>query len=294
MLRISIAGCLLVQAFFVSSLLFELYGQYGIMQGALRDYFSWGIPHPGYLVHQLSRLGIDERTGLSLLGTLYVTSLVALMVGFHTRLFSILTWLLHVVLSSSHTTSYGFDTFANIFLFYLTFVPSGEELSLDRWMGRTKGEPSWQARLSLRVLQIHLAIAYFTSGIDKAMGEQWWNGEVIWRASMLPIYVQYNLEFLANYPWLNKVFAWGTLLVEIGYPFFIFPKVTRRLWIALVVALHIGIVIFLGLHLFGFVMAFLTLSLFGVSAESASTRALEHSHDGLHVGVSGQNPGNRL
>ena len=64
-----------------------------------------------------------------------------------------------------------------------------------------------------------------------------------------------------------------TLLVEIGYCVFIWPKATRKLWVASVVGLHLGIAIFLGLGLFGSMMCVLTFAVFGISSEPKQLEA---------------------
>lgn len=106
---------------------------------------------------------------------------------------------------------------------------------------------------------------------------------------MLPIYSQFNMSWLAWYPALTKAVGWGTLLVEIGYPIFIWPKKTRRLWIALTIGLHLGIGVFLGLEFFSLIMAILTLSLFGVTVRSRPFEAQVMGNERLATG-SLQNP----
>jgi len=156
--------------------------------------------------------------------------------------------------------------FAHIFLFYLIFIPSGRVWSVDR-MRCANALRCWTARLSLRVLQIHLCAVYLSSAIDKVVGPQWQTGEVMWRALMLPVYNQFDFTWLAFMPWLAKAMAWGSLAIEFGYVLFVWPKATRKVWVALTVSLHLGIALFLGLHVFGFLMTFFTLTLFGISAE---------------------------
>jgi hypothetical protein len=117
------------------------------------------------------------------------------------------------------------------------------------------------------MVQIQLCIVYFASGLEKAMGEQWWNGEAIWRSLMLPVYNHFDFSWISRFPLLAKLGAWGTLIVEMGYPFFVWSRRTRRFWVAATIALHLGIGLFLGLHTFSALMTVLTLSAFGFSAE---------------------------
>jgi len=265
-LRIGLAFMLIVQAVSVVPVYFELYGVNGILQGTIARYLSTGLPETSRATEWLAAVGLNETQSLILLGGVYVASLVGLLLGWHTRLMAFTAWFTHMLFAQGHSTSYGADSFASIFLFYLIWVPSEEALSLDS-KGRVP-EAKSTTRLGLRLVQIHLAIAYFATGIGKAMSEQWWNGQAIWGSVMLPVYRQsLPVEWLAWAPWIAVVAGWGTLLIEIGYPLFIFLPATRKLWVASVVSLHLGIALLLGLHVFAAIMIVFSVSLFGISAE---------------------------
>jgi len=268
-LRIGLASVLLVQAALVYPALHEIYSQSGILQGSLGDAFlQLDLPRIGWLIALLAPLGLPEATIITATGVVYVLSLAALLAGWRTRLAAGLCWFTHLMLMVTvDITNYGADIFANIFLFYLIWVPSGAALSLDRRRRRASAEPTTAARLGLRVIQIHLCIAYLASGLHKAAGEQWWNGEAIWRSLMLPGYRQLDFSWLAYHPWIAMILGWTVLLIEIGYPFLIWPRLTRRLWVAATVALHVGIAVFMSLGIFGAIMSVLTVAAFAVSAE---------------------------
>jgi vitamin K-dependent gamma-carboxylase-like protein len=270
-LRVSLALVLLVQAWLLRTEVLDLLARDGIVQGELTRYLvGGGAPRAGWLVDTLAPLGVSEPASLYALCGLYVASLVGLGLGCFTRIAAILAWFLHwTLISTAGTTSYGADTYAHIFLFYLMVAPAGHAWSIDVLRGRVSGAPSTAARLGLRVMQLHLCISYLASGIQKAAGIQWWNGELLWRALSLPVYHQRDMSWLASYPWICQLAGWAALFIELGYCVFIWPTRTRRPWIAAVVALHLGIGIFLGLGVFAAIMCVLTLSLFGVSPEPA-------------------------
>ncbi|WP_437311973.1 hypothetical protein [Sorangium sp. So ce388] len=268
-LRIGLASVLLIQAGMVAPALFELYGRSGILQAPLLDALgSPGSVRLSWLIDRLAPLGIGEAPIIVAVGAFYVLALVALLAGWHTRMAAAGAWFAHLALMmTADSTNYGVDQFANIFLFYLMWMPSGAALSLDRWLGRTPGGPTSMARLALRVVQIHLCIVYLTSGLGKALGEQWWNGDAIWRTLNMPDYRQYDFTWMAYHPWLAVGAGWMVLLIECGYPLMIWPRRTRRLWVAATVALHVGIAVFMGLGVFGAIMAVLTISAFAVRAD---------------------------
>ncbi|AUX34100.1 MULTISPECIES: HTTM domain-containing protein [Sorangium] len=271
-LRIGLATVLLAQAALVAPALFELYGPAGILQGPLREAFAQiELPGIGWLAGRLGPLGIGETSLLGGVGAVYVLSLASLLCGFRTRTSALLAWITHrMLMVTADATVYGADLFANIFLFYLVWVPSGAALSVDRWLrgpSRAAAEPTPAARLGLRVVQLHLCIAYLASGLEKASGPSWWNGEAIWRSVMLPEYRQLDFSWLAWHPWMAQAAGWAVLGVEIGYAFLIWPRLTRRAVIVATALLHLGIAAFMGLGVFGAIMPVFTLAAFGVPAD---------------------------
>jgi hypothetical protein len=75
---------------------------------------------------------------------------------------------------------------------YLVIAPSGALLSIDeRLFGSAKKsslglllagspEPSWAANISLRLIQVHVAMFYAMMGLSKLYGDAWWQGGAIW------------------------------------------------------------------------------------------------------------------
>lgn len=257
-LRIGLAAVLLVQALQLVPVFFDLYHHDGVLRGALMDAFT-PIHQPalGEFVAALTGGGTAERLFLTGCGALYLASLLAMLLGWRARVATGSAWLLHLffMMLAPHT-NYGADDFANVFLFYAMWTP-----------GRAADPPREENRLLLRVMQLHLCIAYLFTGVEKASGSQWRDGDAIWRSLMTQNYALFDFSWLAQVPALAVIAGWLVLAIEIGYPVFIWPRRTRRPWIVAVVAMHVGIGLFLGLHVFSLVMIVLTVSLFGVSPE---------------------------
>ncbi|WP_437589321.1 HTTM domain-containing protein [Sorangium sp. So ce1000] len=274
-LRIGLASVLLMQAALIAPIVYELYGRLGIVQGQLLDGDgASGFPRIGLLVNALSRFGVGESSVIAGVGVLYLLSLAGLLLGWRTRASAACAWLVHLTLMmTAERTNYGADQFANIFLFYLIFMPAGAVLSLERAFGRAPPEPSATARLALRVVQLHLCLVYLSSGVEKARGAAWWDGDAIWRSLMLPEYRRFDFSWLAHHAWIAVAAGWTVLLVEIGYPIFIWPRRTRRLWVAATVGLHVGIAVFMRLDIFGAIMSVFTIAAFGVKADPRQARA---------------------
>jgi hypothetical protein len=268
-LRIGLAGVLLVQAFVIAGSLLELYGERGLVQWPIVHLLvPAGVPRVGWVVSALGSFGVGPAACVRGVFLLYLAGLACLLVGYYTRLAAVVAWLTHLALNTSGTVSiYGVDNFANFALFYCIWMPVGAAASADRLLDRVSGEPSFGARLGLRVLQLHLCVAYLAAGLDKIAGEQWRDGEAVWLAVMQPVLGPVDFSWLAGVPWLTLLACWATLIVEIGYPIFVWPRRTRKLWALATIGLHIGIALFMSLVSFSAVMIVLTLSAFLISPE---------------------------
>jgi hypothetical protein len=287
-MRMLLALVLLMQAWFLKDAVIPLLSRSGLVQGPLADALRMPYtPTVGWIAQLLAPFGVSEVTCLLAICAAYVVSLLLFGLGLFTRFASISTWLLHwVLMITGYSSAYGVDLYAHVFLFYMMFMPSGAALSLDNvFAGRSwYGTPSWAARLALRTLQLHLCVSYAMSAIEKVQGVQWRTGEVLWRSLSLPIFQQFDMNWIAQWPKLLFAASWATLILEGFFFIFIWPRATRKLWIAGVMSLHIGIAIFLGLHLFGLIMCVLVASAFAVPADvefepaRADERALEKAN----------------
>ena len=212
-------------------------------------------------------LGIGAHTAIILLLSGYAGSLLSLALGFHARLSAFLAWGLHLSLVTSGFASfYGVDQLANTFLFYLFLFPSGRAWTFASRPASSRREETIPVGC-LRVMQFHLCVIYLAAGLDKAMGRQWWNGEAIWQAVSQPVFSTFDLSWLARYSWIPMVAGWGTLVVEIGYVFLIWPRRTRKVWCIATIGLHLGMALFMGLVFFSSVMILLTGCLFLIPEE---------------------------
>lgn len=110
-------------------------------------------------------------------------------------------------------------------------------------------------------------VIYLAAGVEKALGRQWWNGEAIWQAVTQPVFRAVDLTWLARYPWIPRLAGWGTLAVEIGYVFLIWPRRTRKRWCLATIGLHLGLALFMALVFFSSVMILLTSCLFLIPEE---------------------------
>lgn len=186
-------------------------------------------------------------------------------IGLWTRWTGILTALL-VISYVNRTTGaqYGLDQINSFLTLYLAIGPSGEFLSVDSWLAQRQGRGvtarSVLANIAIRLIQVHMCIVYLFAGLGKLQGDTWWNGQAIWGAVANYEYQTLDLTWLAAHlGWVNLL-TYGALFWEVSYPFLIWPRLTRPIWLALAIAVHAGIGLAMGMITFGLIMVFGNLS----------------------------------
>lgn len=179
----------------------------------------------------------------------YITSLVALIVGFRSRLFALLALVLQLTIFKSFALfNFGYDHFLTMSLFYCFIIPVGKFYSLDNKIFRKKDGLKYNFNYQ-NMLRIHLAIVYLFAGLAKIISLTWWNGEAIWRS----ISSIYNDLFMIH-PLILSLAGIITLVLEVGYPFLILNKKTQKAVLIGVVSMHLGIAFLLQLPLFAGIM----------------------------------------
>jgi hypothetical protein len=272
-LRVGLPMLLLLHLVWISDDILSLHGSRGIipweLTNLLRDPWVPGLPT---LAEAFAPLGIGAHTAIVLLISCYAASLLSLALGIHARLSAFLAWGLHLSLVTSGSASfYGVDQLANTFLFYLLVFPSGRAWTFASRSASSSRREKPIPVGGLRLMQAHLCAIYLGAGLFKAMGRQWWNGEAIWQTVSQPAFSTFDLSSLARHSWIPTLAGWGTLVVEIGYPFLIWPRRTRRAWCIATIGLHLGVGLFMGLVFFSSVMILLSCCLFLIPEEVGAT-----------------------
>jgi hypothetical protein len=265
--RIAVSGFALVQLLVLLPDWMWLYGPQGILPWEVSEALATNdMPSLPTIFKLLSPLRTSPVTAVYLVTAIYFFSLLGLVVGYKTRMMGILAWLTHLILNTTgHFTAYGVETFTHISLFYCMVLPVGIAWSLDN-VRRPSKLPPHLVTLSIRVVQLHLCIMYLASGIEKAMGDQWWTGEAVWIALQQDQFHQVDTGWMAATPIIPKILCWSTLVVETLYPFGMLWEKTRKFWLPAIVSMHLFIALFLGLHLFGALMILLNVAAFSHDA----------------------------
>lgn len=198
--------------------------------------------------------------------------------GLWSRVTAVLAWVIVVSISRRVPVSlFGFDQILSAWTLYLAFTfASGQAVSLDRFLARYRlaraavarrrqdgrwvvpsgqPEPSVSANLALRLIQLHLVLIYGMAGLAKLQGPGWWSGTAIWGVLASAEFGQFDLTWLASYPWFLNLMTHAALAFELSYPILIWVPVLRPLVLLTAVLMHVGIAISApGLTEFGLAM----------------------------------------
>lgn len=186
---------------------------------------------------------------------LLLLSSLSLMIGWHTTISAIFTYVLTT--SLNHRNLYMFhsgDTLLRIVLFLLIFSRAGDAISVDCYfsgkdMLYSMGEP-WVERL----MMIQTCTVYAYTAWLKMCSQPWVDGSASFYPLRLHSYKNFKVpEFFQKTPWV-QIATWLTLLVEEMSAFTIWIKELRYISIISGIILHCVFGYCLKLELFGFTM----------------------------------------
>lgn len=247
-----------------------LYGPEGVLPQALFAEVqpAIGIPYPE--VVQAIHAATAWPYSVLLHGTAALYATLCLLLAFVGRLHRITAAALLLLHSSLFTVqplySYGFDFLGSVALFYCLLLPQ-------------KPSSSW-ARPWLRVVQLHVCLIYFFSGISKVLGHTWRNGEALYKAMGLPVAPPFFpldavLATLGEYPMALAIGGWTVLVLEMGYAAGIWYRPTYPLFLYGAISLHVAIALLIGLYHFSAIMIVFNCAAF-LSDPPSSRRKLRH------------------
>lgn len=224
-------------------------------------------PRVGWLLNIGDALGLREETVLTTVWLCLLSAACCLLVGLFCRPSAVAAWFLHLcAVGSGGVLTYGMDDFTTIGLFYLLIAPFPDRWSLDWKLWRSPIKDRHLHGFFRRVLQLHLCVIYFFSGLTKCLGAGWWTGESMWRALTCPPFNVLPVNVVISWQFILPFAGIAACLLETAYPFFIWSQKTRLIWLIGIICMHIGIGITMGLYLFALIMIILNLAAFGSGA----------------------------
>ena len=233
------------------------------------------VPRLGWLVTIGNHFGLSEGVVLSAAWIGLVCAGSCLVLGLFCRSAAIVAWFLYLcAVKSGNLLTYGVDNFTTIGLFYLMLAPFPDRYALDRKLWNSPIKDRRLHGFFRRVLQLHLCLIYFFSGLAKCLGNGWWNGENMWRALTRPPFNVVPVHIVISWQALLPLAGIVVWTLEMGYPFLIWPRKTRAIWLVGVLAMHVAIGLTMGLYLFALIMIILNVAAFGSDLTFGRTRSL--------------------
>lgn len=191
--------------------------------------------------------------------------LLMFMLGWLTRITAVLSFLLVVSYANRATgAQFGLDQINAFLCLYLAVSDCGRAYSIDAWWSSRQGrglvDSTVMNNIATRLIQLHLCIVYLFAGLGKLQGAYWWNGEAIWGALDSYEYQSIDMTWIAEHMWLVNLLTLTAVAWEVTYPFLIWPRLTRPIFLVMAVAVHLGIGFCMGMLTFGLIMIYANLA----------------------------------
>jgi hypothetical protein len=188
---------------------------------------------------------------------LWVVHVLALLAALAFVLGVIPTWTgaLSVVflLSYEHrnpTVTLGLDGLLLMGLCYLVLTPSGRAFSVLDGIGPVgrpasplvsveEEGPNW-AGFPIRLLQVHLSLLYFFSGLGK-LSPDWLAGVVFWHPRVAETGLPLAYDFMQAHPQLTVFVIYGAVVFQLFFAVFIWMRPFRYWMLGAAVVLHLAV-----------------------------------------------------
>jgi uncharacterized membrane protein YphA (DoxX/SURF4 family) len=189
--------------------------------------------------------------------TSYILSSLAIMVGFKTRISTVVCFILMVSLQNrNYSILNSGDTLMRCMLFLMMFAPIHVKYSVDAWMRKNDGEPygSDISILTLRLMQLQFSLVYLATTLFKLKGYDWVDGTAVYYTSRLVNFQRIVLPIVFDFPSLVKFATWSALFIEFAMGTLVWVK-ELRVWVLLAgVILHLFIEVSMSIGFFEWVM----------------------------------------
>jgi hypothetical protein len=206
----------------------------------------------------------------------YVVALLAaclFMLGWHTRATSVVFALMAASFFSRNLlVNDGGDNLAVLLAFYLCFTACGRVWSLDarRARRRVAADPpdapgpaetvrrftvTVMHNCALLVIMAQMCVLYGGAGLYKVQGDLWADGTALHYVLDTELFRPWPAlsDFVDARPMLVAVSGYLTVLVQVAFPFTLFSKLKYAV-LAVLIGMHVGIAVLLGLPYFSAVM----------------------------------------
>jgi hypothetical protein len=151
----------------------------------------------------------------------------------------------------------GEDTVFRMFAFLMAFLPLDCGWSLARNLYRGPAPLATAADAwALRLIQLQMTLIYASAAWSKLHGASWRNGTALYLVSHMNDHFGRlpNLTAWFDSLWLVQLQTWSVVAIEVFLPLGLWLRPTRRIAVALGIAMHLCIEASMNLFLFEWIM----------------------------------------
>lgn len=187
----------------------------------------------------------------------YILASVGVMVGFKTRISTVVCFILMVSLQNrNYSILNSGDTLMRCMLFLMVFAPTHVKYSVDAWLRKKEGNPYSPeiSLITLRLMQLQFSLVYLATTLFKLKGYDWVDGTAVYYTSRLVNFQRVVLPIVFDFPSLVKFATWSALFIEFAMGTLVWVK-ELRIWVLLSgIILHLFIEVSMSIGFFEWVM----------------------------------------
>ncbi|HEY9680921.1 MAG TPA: HTTM domain-containing protein [Oculatellaceae cyanobacterium] len=215
------------------------------------------LNHFGYPVFSLLYFLPDKEWSVQAVFVLLIASSVFVILGYRTRLSTVLTLL--CLLTLYHRNPYllhSGDSYLRQQFFWLIWSPAGKTLSLDRKLKKDAPnnlcpiEEPW----AMRMMQLQFCLVYAHSCYSKIQDKSWFDGSAVYYSLHLTEFQKLTIPGMFDNIFLCKLLTWAALGLEFALFTLIWIKPIRGLVLLLGLLFHLTIDCFMNIPLFEWMM----------------------------------------
>lgn len=192
-----------------------------------------------------------------------IALVVAFILGWRTRFITPLLFIAYTALNGQNTPiSDGGNYFIRIMLIYLILVDVSRRWSLDSRRRAAKKSVETQVgsvlhNIGLCMVVAQICLVYLEAGLYKVQGTLWQNGTAVYYPMQSEAYGIFPplADLLTYFALPVFIVTYVSVLAQIAFPFLLFNKITRRVALIIMLGMHLGIALLMGLPFFSGIMA---------------------------------------